>query len=86
MALPIGKYLGGKEFKKFLEGEKLSFFQAIKAKCFECCGNYVDGTHDCEIKTCPLYPFHPYNKNRIKTRHGPSLAVVENLKRKKVSE
>lgn len=35
----------------------------IKAKCFDCCGGYVDGYNDCKIKDCPLYIKMPYRHN-----------------------
>lgn len=45
---------------KWFDGGKLTFKQAILAKCFDCCGGYVDGLDDCGVKGCPLYPFMPY--------------------------
>ncbi len=56
---------GGKNaLLKYLKGESIHRSAAIKAKCFECCGYYGDGRVDCNIPTCPLYPFMPYkNKN-----------------------
>jgi len=47
------------QLKSYLEGNKLSFLQSIKAKCYECNNGYVDGIRDCKIKNCPLYPFSP---------------------------
>lgn len=40
--------------------EKLYRDQAIKAKCCECMGYFVDGRYDCQIPDCPLHPFMPY--------------------------
>jgi len=40
--------------------------QAIRAKCYECAGYYVDGAKDCGDSDCPLYPYHPYNAARLK--------------------
>lgn len=39
-----------------------SAIKAIKAKCFDCCGDMMDGKIDCEINTCPLYWWQPYRK------------------------
>ena len=38
-----GNAKGYKETLKFNCGEKLSFRQAILAKCYDCMGNYADG-------------------------------------------
>lgn len=56
------KARGGKEFKKYLEGGRLTQRQMILAKCYECIGGYADGKMDCEIKDCPLYPLMPYRE------------------------
>lgn len=45
---------------KHLYGDKLTRDQAIKAKCADCCGYYIDGRLDCEISGCPLYRYMPY--------------------------
>jgi hypothetical protein len=50
--------------KKYLSGEVLSNALAIKAKCCECSGLYMDGRVDCGICTCPLYPHMPYGQMR----------------------
>lgn len=36
--------------------------EAIKAKCHDCCGEYIDGKDDCGNPYCPLYSFMPYKK------------------------
>lgn len=62
----------GKAFKgkfsliKHLEGKIINKRQAIEAKCYDCMGFYNDGTIDCEIQDCPLYPFMPFQKNVIR--------------------
>jgi hypothetical protein len=53
---------GRNELKRHLEGGKLTFKQAILAKCYDCMGFYVDGKADCAIPECPLYPVMPYRK------------------------
>ena len=53
----------GKRFLlKHLDGGTLTRDQAIKAKCADCCGLFVDGRIDCEVPDCPLYPYMPYKK------------------------
>ena len=59
---------GNSEYVKYLSGNKITVRQAVRAKCFDCLGMYADGRIDCETATCALYPFHPYNKNRQKSR------------------
>jgi len=56
----------GKTFLlKHLYGDVLTRDQAIKAKCADCMGYYIDGRADCEVSGCPLYPYMPYKaKNR----------------------
>lgn len=62
-----GKRAKGKsELLKHLEGHRLTFKQAVNAKCYECMGYCIDGLIDCTLTDCPLYPFMPYNPNRIK--------------------
>jgi len=53
---------GKKELIKYLEGGKLTYKQAVQAKCCECMGSFIDGLADCEIPDCPLYGFMPYRK------------------------
>ena len=56
----MGTAKGIKEQKKWETGEKLSFKQAILAKCAECMAMYADGKADCGIPECSLYPWMPY--------------------------
>lgn len=51
---------GRKELIRYMEGEKLTYREAVLAKCYDCMGGYVDSRHDCGIPTCSLYPFMPY--------------------------
>lgn len=51
---------GRTQYLRYLKGEKLTYMEAVHAKCAECCGGYVDGRHDCGISACPLYQFMPY--------------------------
>lgn len=52
----------GRYMVLFAEGKRLSYKQAVLAKCFECMDRYKDGLTDCQISGCPLYPFMPYRK------------------------
>ena len=59
-----GKRAKGKqELIKYLEGGKLTYKQAVLAKCYECTGYCIDGRIDCGISDCPLYPFMPHNNH-----------------------
>lgn len=51
---------GRTQYLRFLHGEKLTYMEAVHAKCAECCGGYADGRQDCGIPACPLYQFMPY--------------------------
>lgn len=62
------KSQGKKLMLKHLDGERLSASQAIKAKCFDCCGGFADGRLPCEITSCPLIKWYPYNKPESKTK------------------
>ena len=57
---------GKKELIKYLEGGKLTYKQAVQAKCFECMGYCIDGRIDCGISDCPLYPFMPHNNHGMR--------------------
>ena len=51
---------GRTQYLRFLNGEKLTYREALLAKCAECCCFYVDGRYDCEVSSCPLYNSMPY--------------------------
>ena len=51
---------GKKELERYLRGEKLTYKEAVLAKCYECMCGYLDGKLDCGIKDCPNYRFMPY--------------------------
>lgn len=52
--------IGKKEFEKLRSGGLLTRGEAMKAKCYECMGGYIDGRRDCESRDCPLYKYMPY--------------------------
>lgn len=58
---------GKKELMAYLEGTPLSPKQSIAAKCYDCMGYGevdVNGSHDCTVSDCALYPYMPYNENK----------------------
>lgn len=75
--LTIRKYgktaKGKKELLKHLSGEKLTFKQAIYARCYDCINYFSDGKQDCKMPACPLYPFMAY-ANREKQAPKKSMA------------
>ncbi len=65
----IARIIGGKEFKQFLLGKRLTRAQAMKAKCYECNGE-ADSGADCAVDTCPLYRYHPHRERRAPQMKG----------------
>lgn len=55
-----GRFIGRNELERHLNGKKLTWKQAARAKCFDCMGGYADGAMDCHVPACPLYQFMPY--------------------------
>ena len=49
---------GRSELIKYLEGNRITRSQAIKAKCFDC--NGMGEQDECDIEECSLYPYSPY--------------------------
>ena len=52
--------VGKDQLIKWLEGKKLGWGQAIKAKCYDCSGMGEDPI--CLMESCPLLPFSPYRE------------------------
>lgn len=76
--LENGKASGGKtRWLAHQRGERLGPVQAIKGKCYECCGGYSDGRVDCGIPGCPLYPWQPYRKRGRKFPLGGRKPPIE---------
>ncbi len=72
---PKGKSARGRtELKKHLNETRLTFKQAIMAKCYECTAFYADGKVDCCIPDCPLHPFMPYRSKKP----SAALATMKN--------
>lgn len=40
--------------------DKVTRALAMRAKCHECMGGYIDGREDCGVTACPLYSWMPY--------------------------
>lgn len=62
---------GRNEYLKFLEEGTITLGQAVKAKCFDCCGYYEDGKVDCGVADCPLYPWMPFGKAKKERAKKP---------------
>lgn len=70
-------------------GPRPGFREALRNKCFECCGDMVDGRVDCQIVTCALYYWQPYRKMQpdLKWRtKGMHLRKNRNALREKTQE
>ncbi len=75
------KAKGRKELLAYLNGQEISKKAAILAKCYDCCGGYCDGRHDCVIPSCSLYPYMPYRKEKSKTKRVKSEKQMEAFKK-----
>ncbi len=51
---------------RITETRNLTARSAIKFHCLDCSGGMKADVRDCNIKTCPLYPFRPYQNSKIK--------------------
>jgi hypothetical protein len=74
---------GKAEMIRHLYGEKLSYRQAVIAKCYDCTGWAADGKEDCCMPECALYPFMPYGKKPEKKKMSEEnrKRLVEQLRR-----
>ena len=68
---------GKSELLKHRSGKKLTYRQAVLAKCYECMGYYADGKSDCLISDCPLFNFMPYRSKPAK-KDSTLLAIAKN--------
>ncbi|MBN2180139.1 MAG: hypothetical protein JW743_12025 [Deltaproteobacteria bacterium] len=59
---------GKRELLKYLSGERLTRKEAMLAKCYECMNGYTDGKVDCQVESCPLYPYMPFGICKITKR------------------
>ena len=51
---------GRTQYLRYLQGEKLTYKEALLAKCYDCDGGHTDGRYDCEVLSCPLRRYMPY--------------------------
>jgi hypothetical protein len=65
-------YPGKKEYLLILAGKPVTMKQAITAECYSCTAGYFDGRKDCHNKTCALYPFMRYRKDKPKKERSES--------------
>jgi len=73
---------GQKELLKHLSGARLTFKQAIYARCYDCMGYFLDGKQDCRVPACPLYPLMAYNQNRKKRTNKKTMPGEQGEKMK----
>jgi len=55
---------GRSELFKHLSGKRLTRGEAVLAKCYECEAYYQDGKEPCPVRSCPLWPFNAYTKDK----------------------
>lgn len=44
----------------------LGYPHLFRAKCYRCCGDFLDGRVDCNLRECSLYYWMPYRKETPK--------------------
>jgi hypothetical protein len=81
-----GKAAKGKqELVDHFTGKKLTLRKAVLSKCYECMNYYADGKVDCQIPSCPLYPFMPYREGEKivlrKMAEAQKEKVIHNLRK-----
>ena len=82
-----GKAFRGKnELIKHYRGKRITMSEAIKAKCYDCCGGYDDGASDCEVVDCPLHPYAPYSANKAPKKLLTEETKVKMRERAKTSD
>lgn len=53
-----------KNYDKAIDGKSKT--AGIKGKCLDCMGWDRKAIHDCDISTCELFPYRPYQDKAIK--------------------
>jgi hypothetical protein len=66
---------GKADYLRFLQGERLTRAEAIKAKCFECVTG--EDTAPCIVSTCPLTQYCPWNASENETDGGIGIGSNE---------
>jgi len=64
---------GRHEYLDYLQGKNISPERSILAACYRCRNFYADGKKDCETHDCPLYPFMPFTKGRLRLKQERSV-------------
>lgn len=82
-------FKGKKDLLRFVNGEKLTQREAIRAFCYQCMGyqNNPGEDPDCENPVCPLYTYFPYSKCKTKIRKASEktkLQASENIKKNRL--
>lgn len=58
--------------------------KAIRAKCLDCSGDYINEVRECPITDCPLYPFrmgkNPFRKGKEMTEEHKRRLIEANRK------
>ena len=65
------KKLGRQHYLKYLYGGDLTLLQAVQSHCFACNGGHElddDGSADCTIFECSLYPYQPYQQHIVRKK------------------
>jgi hypothetical protein len=73
---------GVRVLTEYRKGSRLTFKQAVLAKCADCMNLYADGMQDCHVPACPLYGFMPYRETplpRSTTRQNTGLFKPRSL-------
>ena len=68
---------------------KVTPMNAIKSKCHECMGQFVDGRRDCENTACSLYSYMRYAKKTPDlewTKYSPSASGFKERVKRELSE
>jgi hypothetical protein len=65
------EHRGKRELLKYMNGQELTYKEAVTAKCFECMCGFIDGRCDCKVSDCPLYGFQPYREEKpVRAKRG----------------
>ena len=60
--IKVASSSGKSQYLRYLKGKKLTYKQAVIAKCADCNGGYADGRTNCGNIECTLSPFMPYRR------------------------
>lgn len=60
------KAIGQRAYIRYLEGKRLSILDSVKSKCYDCSSYFCSGLMSCNVDSCHLFPWMPYNEDRKK--------------------